>query len=78
MANLEERGRNLTFDPETRQRITGLIRQRGARRTQEVAPEAISVGTLLKTAQEQGARLNSGALPASDPACDPGDSGPHA
>jgi len=63
MAISERRGRNLTFDPETRQMLAGLIRQHGARRAQELAPVPISVGTLLKIAKEQGVRLKKGRRP---------------
>jgi hypothetical protein len=63
MASIDKRGRVLTFEPKTRQMLADLIRQHGARRAREIAPVPISVGTLLKIAQEHGVILKKGRRP---------------
>lgn len=63
MAAAERRGRKPAFDPDTRKLLAELIRQHGARRAKEFAPVSISVGTLLKIAQEQGIKLKTGRRP---------------
>ena len=65
MADTKLRGRKPAFDPETRVLLAELIRRHGARRARGLAPVTISVGTLLKIAQEQGIKLKRGRRPKS-------------
>jgi|GEM_PF-1537262 len=65
MADTEPRGRKPAFDPDTRTLLADLIRRYGARRAREFAPVSISVGTLLKIAQEKGIKLKKGRRPKS-------------
>ena len=65
MAAAERRGRKPAFDPDTRMLLAELIRRHGARRAKDFASVSISVGTLLKIAQEQGITLKKGRRPKS-------------
>ncbi len=60
MPRRRKQGRPLTFKRPQRRELAELIRQHGARGAQEVAPVPISVGTLLKIAEEFGIELKKG------------------
>lgn len=63
MARRRKRGRPFTFSYADRKRFAELIRLHGARGAHEVTSKPISVGTLLKIAQEFGIELKKGRRP---------------
>jgi hypothetical protein len=63
MARKKKRGRPVTFKYGVRRKLADMIREHGARRTCEISTIPISVGTLLKIAQEFEIPLKKGRRP---------------
>lgn len=62
-ASKRQRGRPVTFGPETRHKLAALIRLHGVRGTRVVSPMPVSKATLIRIAREFGVTLKKGRRP---------------